>query len=101
MDFEKRHSIDSPLSKTPSEIEDGGPRDVEKELAELRDGGSPGIENEQGEDLERSKSTKSIAETLSLPREIAFVSIICMAQFMTRWSLLSLFPMLLSSESQN
>jgi hypothetical protein len=33
--------------------------------------------------------TKSIAETLSLPHEIAFVSIVCMAQFMTR-TLLSL-----------
>jgi len=30
------------------------------------------------------KKTKSIAETLSLPHEVAFVAVICMAQFMTQ-----------------
>jgi hypothetical protein len=34
----------------------------------------------------RTKSATSIAETLSLPHEIAFVAIICMAQFTTRKS---------------
>jgi len=36
------------------------------------------------EDLSRTKSGISIAETLSLPREIAFVSVICMTNFLTR-----------------
>lgn len=36
------------------------------------------------EHLSRTKSAISIAETLSLPREIAFVGVICMANFMTR-----------------
>jgi hypothetical protein len=40
---------------------------------------------EEKEQLEMAK-TKSIAETLSLPHEIAFVTVICMAQFMTRKS---------------
>ncbi|KAH7007199.1 major facilitator superfamily-domain-containing protein [Ilyonectria destructans] len=39
------------------------------------------------EELARIKSTVSIADTFSLPREILFVSIICMAQFMTQGAL--------------
>ncbi|KAK7414929.1 multidrug-resistance type transporter aminotriazole resistance [Neonectria punicea] len=39
------------------------------------------------EELARTKSTASIAETFSLPREILFISIICMAQFMTQGAL--------------
>lgn len=37
-------------------------------------------------DLEKNEltQTKSIAETLSLPHEIAFVTVVCMAQFFTR-----------------
>jgi hypothetical protein len=49
--------------------------DVEKSME--RDGDRHG-------DLSRTKSAISIAETLSLPREIAFVGVICMANFMTR-----------------
>ena len=36
------------------------------------------------DDLTRTKSAVSIAETFSLPHEIAFVTVICMAQFLTR-----------------
>ncbi|KAM0541898.1 hypothetical protein ACHAPJ_013044 [Fusarium lateritium] len=39
------------------------------------------------EEITRTKSTVSIAETYSLTREILFVSIICMAQFMTQGAL--------------
>ncbi|KAF5021102.1 hypothetical protein F66182_6861 [Fusarium sp. NRRL 66182] len=39
------------------------------------------------EEITRTKSNVSIAETFSLPREILFVSIICMAQFMTQGAL--------------
>ncbi|KAK7427995.1 multidrug-resistance type transporter aminotriazole resistance [Neonectria magnoliae] len=39
------------------------------------------------EELARTKSTASIAETFSLPREILFISIICLAQFMTQGAL--------------
>ncbi|EGU88933.1 hypothetical protein FOQG_15347 [Fusarium oxysporum f. sp. raphani 54005] len=39
------------------------------------------------EELARTKSNGSIAETFSLPREILFVSIICMAQFITQAAL--------------
>ncbi|KAF4980959.1 hypothetical protein FDECE_17777 [Fusarium decemcellulare] len=39
------------------------------------------------EELARTKSAASIAETFSLPREILFISIICMAQFMTQGAL--------------
>jgi hypothetical protein len=54
-------------------------------LTELKDE-EMGAETEIG----RTKSATSIAETLSLPREIAFVAIICMAQFTTRKSSKSL-----------
>lgn len=36
------------------------------------------------DDLTRSKTTQSVAERLPLPREIAFVVVICMAQLLTR-----------------
>ncbi|QDS68933.1 hypothetical protein FKW77_008432 [Venturia effusa] len=38
-------------------------------------------------DLSKTKSAVSIADTLSLPREIAFVTILCMANFMTQAAL--------------
>lgn len=39
------------------------------------------------EELARTKSAVSIAETFSLPHEILFISTICMAQFMTQGAL--------------
>ena len=44
-------------------------------------------EEEYGHDMEKidtTHSTKSIAETLSLPREILFVSVVCLAQLTTQ-----------------
>lgn len=35
-------------------------------------------------DFSRSKTSQSVAERLPLPREIAFVTVICMAQLLTR-----------------
>ena len=47
------------------------------------------LDSEEGKslknnDLEKLEKTKSIAETLSLPHEILFVSIICLAQITAR-----------------
>ncbi|KAE9984727.1 hypothetical protein EG328_008344 [Venturia inaequalis] len=53
--------------------------DVEKSMSKER--------RARDEHLSRTKSAVSIAETLSLPREIAFVSVICMANFMTQAAL--------------
>ncbi|KAL3602007.1 multidrug-resistance type transporter aminotriazole resistance [Fusarium poae] len=39
------------------------------------------------EELSRSKTSASIADSFSLPREILFIAIICMAQFMTQGAL--------------
>ena len=47
-------------------------------------------EDSKGNDTPLTR-TKSIAETLSLPHEIAFVSTVCMAQFFARTPL-SPFP---------
>lgn len=51
------------------------------------DGDGNDFEASGNDDLTRTKSAVSIAETLSLPREILFVFIICMAQFMTQAAL--------------
>jgi hypothetical protein len=83
MDVEKR-SLENLSPVSDNSISDGVLRDVEKEELGNHGEGNTDLGAEQGEDLERSKSTKSIAETLSLPREAAFVFVICMAQFMTR-----------------
>jgi hypothetical protein len=87
MDLEKQStgSITGYLPEATT-LDDAAQEHGEKKECGLQDGGEPGPHPDvpHGDDLERSKSTKSIAETLSLPREIAFVSVICMAQFMTR-----------------
>ncbi|KAF4969054.1 hypothetical protein FZEAL_10304 [Fusarium zealandicum] len=64
------------------------------EMAAIKQYSEPGYEDEAvsekngvDEELARRKSAVSIAETFSLPREILFVSIICMAQFMTQGAL--------------
>ncbi|KAF2836787.1 MFS general substrate transporter [Patellaria atrata CBS 101060] len=46
----------------------------------------PGVasDEEKAKDLTRGSSHISIAETLSLPHEIAFVAVVCMAQAMTQ-----------------
>ncbi|KAJ4172353.1 multidrug-resistance type transporter aminotriazole resistance [Fusarium falciforme] len=46
-----------------------------------------GITTPDEEELARTKSAVSIAETFSLPHEILFISTICMAQFMTQGAL--------------
>ncbi|KAL4972237.1 major facilitator superfamily-domain-containing protein [Aspergillus desertorum] len=40
--------------------------------------------NEQGNELSPTKTNQSIADTFSRPREIAFVIIVCMSQFITQ-----------------
>jgi hypothetical protein len=44
-------------------------------------------EGKEGNEMELAR-TKSIAETLSLPREIIFVAIVCSAQLLTRKAVL-------------
>lgn len=67
--------VSTPTTSTePREWED---EDVEKVMEE--DGHRDGH-------LSRTKSAMSIADTLSLPREIAFIGVICMANFMARSS---------------
>jgi len=86
-------------------------RGVEKDI-EKTDDGAPGLDEEtstgedvdvegfepvrtqerpgeghdmgKGNELARTRSSASIAEQMSLPHEIIFVSVICMAQFMTQ-----------------
>ena len=64
----------TPPSST--EARDWNDEDVEKRME--KDGN-------RNDALSRTRSAVSIAETMSLPKEIAFVSVICMANFMTRW----------------
>jgi hypothetical protein len=72
---------ESPLSSglftptSPTLPQNWGERDMDKEMERVAS---------RDENLVRTKSAVSIAETLSLPRELLFVSVICMAQFMTR-----------------
>ena len=47
------------------------------------DGNSVPDEGDKGYEMDLAR-TKSIAETLSLPREIIFVAIVCSAQLLTR-----------------
>lgn len=65
---------DSPLSPTSPSIDD---RDHLQRTA-------TGQHHDGGIDKASLARTKSIAEKLSLPHEIAFVSLVCMAQFFTR-----------------
>jgi hypothetical protein len=60
--------------------------EIKEEYDIEHDGRRADTDHDQGDALERSKSTRSIAETFTLPQEIAFVTVICMAQFMTRAS---------------
>jgi hypothetical protein len=58
---------------------------AQRAFTKLEDeGGEDGPELEYAEECTRTKSTLSIAQTLPLPHEIAFVATICMAQVMTR-----------------
>lgn len=73
-DKENRSEIDSPTSPASSFVDDGS------ELHQIVTGRHDG----NGFDKTSLARTKSIAEQLSLPHEIAFVAIVCMAQFFTR-----------------
>ncbi|KAK6949825.1 hypothetical protein Daesc_008146 [Daldinia eschscholtzii] len=64
-------------SWTSSDEKDGGGKTREDEQTEE----GKGI---RGRDLARTDTNRSIAETLSLPREILFVFVICLAQLFTR-----------------
>ncbi|CAF3562425.1 unnamed protein product [Fusarium graminearum] len=65
--------------------------------AEKEQGLMPGSERDASDDntltgrdeeeLSRTKTSASIADSFSLPREILFIAIICMAQFMTQGAL--------------
>ena len=75
---------ESPTSSSASSIkmsnDDRLNGDVSGDAAE-REVGADATKVPQELDLVR---TKSIAETLALPHEVAFVAIVCMAQFFTR-----------------
>lgn len=60
------------------------PIETQEPASEASDMDTPTLDEEKANALEPSKSAVSLAEQLSLPREIAFVFIICMAQFMTQ-----------------
>ncbi|OTB11846.1 hypothetical protein K445DRAFT_67434 [Daldinia sp. EC12] len=64
-------------SWTSSDEKDGGGKTRKDEQTE----GEKGI---RGRDLARTDTNRSIAETLSLPREILFVFVICLAQLFTQ-----------------
>lgn len=71
-----------PLEDTEPDLEKGDTQD-----GPMREETAGGKLDDR--DLARTVSTVSIAETLSLPHEILFVSIICLAQFMTQVRALS------------
>jgi hypothetical protein len=84
-DLEKAdlHDIDAFQRTTPDKPLEQEPG---KKTREFDDAPNHGVDDRDTSAPFRTKSAVSIAETLSLPREIAFVSVVCMAQFMTRSS---------------
>ena len=82
-----------PIHEPREEVRDSSSTPPETAEADLERGEDPQYqairkETDEGKlddrDLSRTVSTVSIAESLSLPHEIIFVSIICLAQFMTQ-----------------
>jgi hypothetical protein len=71
---EKRDELNTPTSPASSFVDDGD--QLHQTMTGQHDG--------SGLDKVSLARTKSIAEQLSLPHEIAFVSIVCMAQFFAR-----------------
>ncbi|KAL9562750.1 hypothetical protein ACKAV7_013102 [Fusarium commune] len=70
---------------TEAEKEQGYSPDAEIDTPSEQDSNT--LRNADEEEITRTKSSVSIAETFSLPREILFVAIICTAQFMTQAAL--------------
>lgn len=66
-------------SWTSSDEKDSGDRRMDEQVEEEK--------GTKSRDLARTDTNMSIAETLSLPREILFVLVICLAQLFTRTSL--------------
>lgn len=66
-------------SWTSSDEKDSGDRRMDEQIEEEK--------GTKSRDLARTSTNMSIAETLSLPQEILFVFVICLAQLFTRTSL--------------
>ncbi|TID22869.1 major facilitator superfamily-domain-containing protein [Venturia nashicola] len=87
---EKMEPKEEPKEETPRNSSSKGltPTSMEERRAlDDMDAENSMSKDRRDEHLSRTKSAVSIADTLSLPREIAFVSVICMANFMTQAAL--------------
>jgi MFS family permease len=104
MEEKEDSDLDSPISPRPEgrDLETGIPSTnlKDQQLSKPSNGNldlapdASATEGTNADNITRTKSTLSIAETLSLPREIVFVSTICMAQFMTQVGLGNTLPIL-------
>lgn len=90
IEMKQEEGIDTPMSPMSPTSPHSSFHD--ENHAQHKDGST---DPERALDLALTKS-RPLAETLSLPREIAMVTIVCMAQFMTRSSTISAYSLILT-----
>jgi hypothetical protein len=75
-DIDKSEDFSTPASPASPATDDGNDNYLQQIATGQRDHG-------QSDDISLAR-TKSIAQQLSLPHEIAFVALVCMSQFFAR-----------------